>query len=186
MLLLLSACFPPWIVIQTQEPSPALGAARMDLAPLVRPALRVTGVPEAEYVARLRPEDRDQWIADLGVLDASYRAALTTRAARCGLLLEPPGGPGRHTVATEVTFLEPGFYAGMVSIPSEVRLRVQITRGGKALEAIELGGGTDPGAVGIGPIRLPTAPAVADRFAEDGTTLGELAGEWLCHRKEGK
>lgn len=186
MWFLLQACLPPWNVELQRGPSPLQGVERLDLAPLRFPHLRVGQETEAEYLARMDEEERLQWASDLRELDRVWRATATEGAARCGIRLEPPGGPGTHTVAGEVTYIEPGFYAGAVSIASHVRLVVRITRQGRAVEEISMGGGTDPASIGFGPLLIPTAPAVVDRLRSDGAQLGEWTAEYLCARKAGK
>lgn len=180
------ACLPPWHVVVSADPSPLLGAERLDLAPLRFPGLHVGEETEAEYLARKSPEQAAAWQADKRELDRAYAEAATARAAACGLRLEPPGGPGSHTVVGEVWFIEPGFYAGVVSNPSAVRLRVRVTHRGQVAEEVELVAGTSPVTASIGPVGIPTAPTVTDRLREDGTLLGETVGEYLCQRKAGR
>ncbi len=185
-LLLLIGCFPPWNVVVQQEPNPLLGVARVDLARPTFYGLAVGQTSEAEYLGRKSDHQKTAWNEDKRQFSEEYRRAATLEAARCELGLDDPGGPGTHTVATSVGYIEPGFYAGMVSIPSEVRLTVQLTRAGEIAEEIAVSHGTEPGTFRIGPIPIPTAPSVTDRLRADGAALGRVVGRYLCVRKQGR
>ncbi|MSQ03681.1 MAG: hypothetical protein EXR71_17645 [Myxococcales bacterium] len=186
VLVVLSGCFPPWTVVVQQEPNPLLDATRADLATPTFYGLQVGRIAEAEYLGRKSERQRADWSEDKRQFGEEYRRAATVAAARCDLQLDPPGGPGTHTVATSVGYIEPGFYAGMVSIPSEVRMSVQVTRAGSIAEEIAVAHGTEPGTLSIGPIPIPTAPSVTDRLRADGAALGRIVGQYLCARKQGR
>ncbi len=183
---LLAACFPPWNVVVQQEPNPLVGVKRVDFATPTFYRLDVGQIPEAEYLARKSERQKADWSEDKRLFGEEYRRAATVEAARCELQLDAPGGPGTHTVASSVGYIEPGFYAGMVSIPSEVRMTVQVTRAGEIAEEIAVGHGTEPGSFTIGPIPIPTAPSVTDRLRADGAALGRVVGQYLCARKQGR
>lgn len=186
LLVLLAACLPPWHVTVQTNPSPLVGVERLDLAPIRYRDLHVGAETEAEYLQRMRPERQDAWRGDKAGLDEGYRASATARAGLCGLRLEPPGGPGKFTVAAEIDYIEPGFYAGVVSNPSAVHLAVRITTGGELVDEFFLTAGTSPSSMSVGPVGIPTAPTVTERLEQDGMALGELVGTYLCRRKAGK
>ena len=181
----LAGCMPPWTVVTQEDPSPLLGITDYDLADPGFANLVVGNDSEADYLARQDAEKVAAWGDDKGKLAARFRAAATREAARCGVKLVPPGGPGQFTVAPAITFIEPGFYGGLVSESSTVMMTLSVTHAGKTVDEVTFSHSTYPASGGNG-IQIPIFPSVTMRLEEDGSGLGQIAGQYLCSRFKGK
>src|SRR5262249_27787545 len=108
------------------------------------------------------------------------------RAREAGIEVVPATGPASapFTIRPHVHFIEPGFYAGVASAPSEVHMNVKITAAGnRILDEIALVHGTDPNSgVSIGGFAIPKDPSSGGRLRTDGAKLGELVGRYLITR----
>lgn len=182
----LAACVPQWTVITPANPNPLVGATHLDLAPLQLANLHVGNDAESDYLARKDPKQQQDWARDKQVLSDEFAISARASAARCGVTLDAPGGPGEYTVTAQVMTIEPGFYGGVVEMPSTVEVSVQVSHRMAVAEVVRFAHGTSPSSMSVGGVGIPAYPSVTDRLRADGKGLGEILGDYVCARVAGK
>lgn len=121
---LLTGCGPRWTVVAQAVPDPLLGARDFYVEPVHFDPLMVGEKTEAEYQADKSPEQRDSWDADKRDTSGGYAAAVIEAAPELRFVTQP--APGVFIVRPIVPFIEPGFFGGYVSAPTQVMMHVQI------------------------------------------------------------
>ena len=91
----------------------------------------------------------------------------------------PGAAPAAYTIKPMVTFIEPGAWALVVNIPSEVRMTLRIAddKGNVVDEVVSSAKYATSSVMGV-----PLNPTVTDRLNECGKMLGESAAAYLRSR----
>jgi hypothetical protein len=133
---LLVGCGPRWLVVRQTVPDPLVQRPQFAVEAIRFDNLLVGGKTEGEYLAGKEQDQRGKWQADKQAMAEGFAAALA--AAGEGLAIGPLVPEG-SIVRPVVTFIEPGFYAGIAAGATEVRMTVQILDArGTVLDEIEV------------------------------------------------
>jgi hypothetical protein len=164
------ACSPPWLVVRQAVPDPFFHRPQFKLEPLHFEQAFVGRKPEAEYAAEKQPDQQVSWAEDKRAMSERFGAALATSSddVQIGSAADAP------TIRPIVTFLEPGFYAGVVSAATQVELTVQILDArGQVEDEIALGAVVNAGLIN---------PASGNRVRQAATELGKITAKYLKSR----
>lgn len=161
LLLLVSACAPPWTVVKPAEEGFLKGEQSLVLL-----APSFDGLsPDAEHKA---------------AIERAYPAALANEAK--SIVFRPTGSPEDWTIRTLITRVEPGISMGLASSDSEIDARVEVLHGGQVVEEITVRGEANqddaPTAGGI-PLGGYSDTARLEDAAE---RLGRYVGRYLKKR----
>ncbi len=182
----LVGCAPPWHVVLIATPDPFLGQRKFGVLPIEYAGLMIGRKPEPVYLSEKDPKQQASFQDDKAALNANFLEHLTGRARESGVEIVPATGPDSapFIIKPHVDFIEPGFYAAVAAMSSEVHMRVRILgQGGQPLDEIELIHRTSPNSgVSIGGIAIPKDPSSGGRLRSDGAGLGELVGRYILSR----
>lgn len=183
---LVGGCAPPWHVIRFASPDPFLGQRKFAVAPIDYSGLMIGRKPEPVYLSEKDPKQQASFQEDKAALNEKFLEHLTHHAHDGNIEIVPATGPGSAPfhIKPHVAFIEPGFYAAVAAMPSEVHMLVHITGPeGQVLDEVEFIHGTSPNSgVSIGGIAIPKDPSSGGRLRTDGAKLGELVGRYLITR----
>lgn len=126
---LAAGCMPPWFVVRQATPNPLLGQSQFTLHPIDFQSLMVGDKSQGAYLGGKDPEQRAGWQADLVAMNQIFTSRV---ASTPGLQVAPayPHSTG-FSIVPRIVFIEPGFFAGIVSAPTQVRMVLQIVNGGR-------------------------------------------------------
>jgi hypothetical protein len=165
------ACAPPWTIVRQTTPDPFVGHPQFTIEPLHFEQAQVGGKSEAAYAAEKEASKQASWEEDKNGMNERFSAAIASTGV--GLQLSGPGGAGA-IVRPIVTFMEPGFYVGVASHPTELKMRIQILDPqGQPLDEIAV-----HSSVGAS----MTDPASGSRFREAAEHLGRVTAKYLQTR----
>ncbi len=169
---LLTGCGPRWTIIAQTSPDPLLGARDFYIESIHFDPPMVGEKTEAEYQADKSPEQRDSWDADKRDTSGAYAAAIIETAPELRFVTQP--APRVFVVRPIVPFIEPGFYGGYISAPTQVLMHVQILASDGAL--------VDEIAIRslIGPSFINAASGT--RLRQAGADLGRVTADYLHKR----
>jgi hypothetical protein len=170
LVVLSTACGVPWTVVRQAAPDPFVGHGQFMVEHLHFEQTRVGDKSEAEYAAGKQPEEQQSWQADKDAMADQFAAGLASE----GEGVVQVGGPGGSIVRPTVTFIEPGFYVGVASHPSEVDMDVQVLDPQGRLE--------DEIAIRVVVPASMTNPASGSRLRQAAERLGEIAAKYLKTR----
>ncbi len=164
----------PWVVVRQTEPSPLAGARALAVQAVDFSMLRVGEKSQAEYLASKDAGQQESFRADLGAMNQNFFERL--HEATTGLTLHPgpaAGGPPL-LVRPVVTWIEPGFYAGIVASPTRVELTLQVLdRANAVLDEIRV------------EVSVPadiTNPSSGGRLRSAANALGRICAGYLRQR----
>jgi hypothetical protein len=123
-LALVTGCGPRWTILAQAQPDPLLGAKAFYIEPIHFDPPIVGDKTEAEYLADKSPDQRDSWLTDKS--DTSTRYMATLIGSFPGVQFATGPAPGVFIVRPIVSFIEPGFYAGIAAAPTVLRMRVVV------------------------------------------------------------
>jgi hypothetical protein len=122
------------MVVRQTVPDPFVQRPHFAVEPIHFEDLRVGGKSEGEYLSGKEPDQQSKWQADKEAMSAGFAAALAAAGEGLSVGALVPEG---WVVRPVVTFIEPGFYAGIAAGPTEVRMTVQVLDGkGAVLDEI--------------------------------------------------
>lgn len=178
--LFLTGCGKPWKVIQQATPNPFLGKKEFVVMPVDYSGLMVGSKTEAEYLAEKKDKTVDRFEQDKVDMDGLITTGIRSVATGNGLKVTPASGEvTTFVIKPHVQFMEPGFYAVVVSKPSEVKLRLKIEdKDGKLLDEIEIRHQTSPSNWGN--------VAAGSRYREHAEWIGKVAGRYVSERSMGE
>jgi hypothetical protein len=169
---LVAGCGPRWTIVAQTSPDPMLGAHDFYIESIHFDPPMVGEKTEAEYQADKSPEQRDSWDADKRDTSGGYAAAIIEAAPALRFVTQP--APGVFIVRPIVSFIEPGFYAGYVSAPTQVLMHVQLLASDGALvDEIEI-----RSLIGASFVNA----ASGTRLRQAGTDLGRVTADYLRKR----
>ncbi|EYF06390.1 hypothetical protein [Chondromyces apiculatus] len=185
---LLTGCGPQWQVVRQAAPNPLANQRTFAVLPINFAGLTVGEMAEADYLARKDPEQRESFEADKRAVNEEFTTALVEGASDGGINVVLAKGPGSapFEIRPMITFIEPGFYVGLVSKPSEVRMTLLITMpDGRIIDEILMVHGTDSARSGFSIGGISLNPSSGGRLRKDGEKLGEIVAEYLRERVGG-
>ncbi len=126
VVLALAAGCSPLTIIRQATPSPLTPQTPFALEPPTYKYLMVGKKPEAEYLARRKPEEQVRFQNDKATFATAYFNAVM--GAHGGLMVGPADqAPGKFVIHSNVELLEPGVYTHFVNVPTKMLTRVSIT-----------------------------------------------------------
>jgi hypothetical protein len=160
----------PWTVMRQAAPDPFVGHGQFTVERLHFEQTRIGGKTEAEYAADKQPEEQQSWQADKDAMSEQFASGLASEGE--GVVTEV--AQGGAIVRPTVSFIEPGFYAGVAAHPTEVDLDVQILDPqGNVQDVIGI-------RVVVG--ASLTNPASGSRLRQAAARLGEITAQYLKTR----
>jgi hypothetical protein len=168
----LLGCGPRWTVVRQTAPDPFLHRPAFVVERIHFETLRVGSKTEAEYQAEKSPEQKDSWDADkAGMVEAYVRGFAE---AGKGIQVTPGPTQGGSIVRPIVTFIEPGFYAGVAASATRVHITVQLLDlQGAPLDEIRIESSV--------PASM-TNPASGTRLRQAAEDLGEVTAKYVMTR----
>jgi hypothetical protein len=164
------ACGPQWVVIRQATPDPFVHHPQFKVEPLHFEQTRVGEKPEAEYAAGKQPDQQQSWTEDKQGMNERFSVALATSID--GLQIN--GVADAPTIRPIVTFIEPGFYAGVAAAATEVNLTVQIlTPNGEVADEIAMHARVPAGLMN---------PSAGNRVRQAANELGKITAKYLKTR----
>ena len=164
-------CGPSWTVTRS-APGRITTQSRFAVLPVEFQDLKIGKRPEPDWLARKKPEQVRSWEADKLGINSTYAAKVTEAAYVRRLQIAPgPGrGAGAVTIRPIVSFIEPGYYAGIAAAGAEIGARVQFADEGGVFEEIELKVGS------------PNAFSTGERVRMAAAELGRQTVQYLAGR----
>ncbi|GAC1352245.1 MAG: hypothetical protein NVSMB1_13210 [Polyangiales bacterium] len=126
MALVSIGCGHPWRIVRQASPNPMHGQTKFAVEPMHFDSMMVGGKTEATYQSGKTPEQQQGWQADKAGMNGEFFATLLGQADGLQLTQGPPPDAQTFVVRPIVTFVEPGFYAYVAAISTNVKLTVQI------------------------------------------------------------
>lgn len=167
---LLVGCGPKWTIVHQATPNPFGPSSPFHVEKPTFQGLMVGDKPEAAYLAQKDPTAQGSFLEDKQGMVAAFSEGFD--AEKGALRLALPGEA--FVVRTNVAFLEPGYYAGIVSSPSRVRADVKLLDAqGQLLDAITV--------EAVGPASALTASS-GQRLRRAAELVGRLAAAYLKER----
>ncbi|AKT44003.1 hypothetical protein [Chondromyces crocatus] len=184
---LLMGCGPRWQVVHQTTPSPLVNQRSFAVLPIEYSGLRVGEKTEAQYLSEKDAKQQESFQADKDALNQNFARALIEGAAGDAINVALATGPSAapFEIRPVVTFIEPGFYAVVASMPSEVHMTLRITLpNGQVIDEITLAHSTDSrSGFSVGGISMN--PSSGGRLRKDGEGLGEIVAKYLRERVGG-
>ena len=181
-------CAPPWTVIKQAEPNPFVGKREFAVLPVEYEGLRVGEKTEEEYKASKEDKTVGRFEEDKEKVATTFVANLQAEAQDEDITVTPAAGEVTgYVVRPLVKFMEPGFFAAVVSKPSKIVMRVRLEdKDGKVLDEIEIEHETATKTMGGGLVKIPVGDVSAgQRWTSDAEELGKYAALYLIHRVTG-
>jgi len=172
----LTGCGPKWIVVAQAAPNPFINQSRFSVLPVDFRGLEVGAKPESLYLAEKSEEQRQSFLGDKAGLNEEFTGALIKQARELGLDVVLATGPNDapFQIRPSVSWLEPGWYIGIMSAPSQVKMMLQIVLpDGRVLDEIRIQHGTNGSIIDA---------ASGTRLRSDGRGLGALSAIYLNSR----
>ncbi|UQA62404.1 hypothetical protein [Polyangium aurulentum] len=119
------ACGPSWTVVAQKTPNPFVNQRVFAVEPMHFEGLVVGEKSEAEYLAGKDAEQQSSWTEDKRALAMMFAEHLTQSLPQVQFVAAAPVA-GPYIVRPVITFIEPGFYAGIVAQAAEVRLTLEL------------------------------------------------------------
>lgn len=175
----ITGCGPKWVVITQASPNPFLGKKEFVVLPVDYSGLKVGKKTEEEYLSEKKDKTVDSFQNDKADMADKFQASLRSEARRSGISVEPGAGEvSTFVIKPHIGFMEPGFYAVIVSKPSQVIMRLKIeSKDGKLLDEVEFQHQTPPSNWGN--------VAAGSRYRVDAEQIGRLVGMYLRMRVSG-
>jgi len=171
-----SGCGPAWTVVRQAQPSPFNAQSAFAVEPIAFEGLKVGDKNEADYLAEKKPEQVEAWRADLGKLNQAFADTLVKEGKGLQVTAGAAAAPGPYSVKPMVSFIEPGVWAAVVNIPSEVRMTLRIVDGqGTVVDEVS----TSVKYATQSIMGVPVNVSVTERLNECGKRLGESAAQYL-------
>lgn len=174
--LALTGCGPKWIVVTQAAPNPFVNQSRFSVMPIDFAGLEIGSKPEANYLAEKSQDQRDSFAGDKAGINEEFTGALIKEARELGFDVVLATGPSDapFQIRPSVAWLEPGFFAGVIGAPSQVRMKVQIVLpDGRVLDEIRITHLTGASFINA---------ASGSRLRADGKGLGVLGAKYLSSR----
>lgn len=173
-----SGCGHRWMVVRQAAPNPLTGANRFALDAVHYETLRVGGISEAEYLAGKTPEQQASFQADKQGFMQQFGSALVEKAQGLQIAGMPAPDAQTFVVKPTLTWIEPGFYAGVARHDTEAEINIQIfTQQGQIVDEI---------VVRSRIAATLTNPSSGGRLRDAGNDLGRVAANYLLTRTKGE
>lgn len=176
---LLTGCGKPWMVVSQAVPSPFSPAIPFAVTPVDFSGLQVGGKSEASYLSEKDEDQRASFAADKVAMNEEFTRALLDEARARGIqvVLATSANSAPFIIRPHIGWLEPGYYIGIASAPSEVSLNLVITTpNGLRIDEIEARHQTSSGMFN---------PASGTRLRSDASALGAIVAQYIDERSRG-
>jgi len=161
-------CGGPWTIVKQANPNPFNAQTQFAVAPVTFNNLKVGKKMEGEWLATKKPETQMSHQNDKASFSARFQQACVSRAK--GLPIQPlvEGAPfPGFTVHGNVYWMEPGVYAVVYSISTQVRMMVDIVDpAGQVADQFEVSANVAP-QIPFTPIVMYTVVDRLNRAAEE-------------------
>ena len=138
-LLATTGCGPKWEVVKQANPNPFAPSSKFAMAPPTYEGLMVGSKSEQEYLSEKDANTQQDWQNDKKEMVDAFMDGFNAERESVQT------GAGEYAISPHITFIEPGYYAGVAAAPSEVRVDVKIfDKAGALLDEITItakGGG---------------------------------------------
>ena len=172
-------CGPAWTIVKQAAPSPFNAQSAFAVEPIAYEGLKVGGKAESDYLAEKKPEQVEAWRTDLGKLNQAFADTLVKESKGLTVSVGPAAAPGPYSVKPMVSYIEPGVWAAVVNIPSEVRMALRIVDAqGAVVDEVATSVKYATGNI----MGVPVNVSVTERLNECGKILGESAAKYLKTR----
>jgi hypothetical protein len=99
--------------------------------------IRVGEKSEGEYLSGKTSDQQASWAKDKATVDAQFRATLAAEAANDAV--QTTAGSAPFVLHPTIFAIEPGYYVGVSSAPSVIKMSMQVTAAdGRVLDEIEI------------------------------------------------
>lgn len=179
LLLLVSGCQSPWVVIQSAEPNPLQNQKQFGLQSVEMKEVMVDDRTEENFKSTKNPDQLKNWEGDKAAIKELFSKALIDDAAQQGITISPMASNGLYTIEPTVMSIDNGYY----TIPawnaiSRIKMRVRIKGpGGKVLDEIVIQNAQ--------PFDAITAAATGTRLRNIAEALGHKCAKYLAKRVSG-
>ncbi len=172
-------CVKPYNIISQAAPDPFIGKTDFVVMPVDFTDMRIGEKTEAEYLSEKKDSSAESFQGDKDAINQNFQAELEKAAASVGLNVAAANGVvTTFLIQPHVRFIEPGFYAAIVSHPSKLEIVVTITdQHGTLLDKFEVEHETQSGMFN---------PASGQRLRSDADACGAYAAEYLADRTKPK
>lgn len=176
---LTAACGKPYKVISQAEPNPFHGAKKFVVKAVDFSGVRIGERTEKQYLADKSERQEGSFEGDKqGMNEAFFREVKETTAENEIAVERAPGDANTFVVVPIVTFIEPGFYAAVVSHPSKVVMTLKIlSPNGNTFDEIEIEHESRS---------TLTNPSSGQRLRADAEWMGGVVGEYITARAYGE
>ncbi len=199
----LFGCTTPWRIIRQAPNNPFMQEnPSFYVKDIIFENLQIGDISEQEYLARKKPEQRENWQKDKEFLSDYFLQSVRRHAEGLDIQYRSQPRPNQFIIQPIVNFIEPGFYA-VVERPTEVHMRIIISKNHQTLDEISIHSsisatgevafiknGTryvkESSGFSIGGFRIPTKGTVRGRMKKSGDFLGRWFAEYLIKRVQGK
>lgn len=164
----------PWRVLSQANPNPVLGQKQFVVAPVDFSTLTVGAKPEAEYLSKKTPEERQGWEHAKAAFQEEFDKAIRAAGTQAGLSITLGDSGAPFVIRPKVDYIEPGYYAYVSSSASGVKVTMKITSAdGKDVDEVLLEHHTSAS--------MGNA-SVEKRVRGDGEGMGTQAAQYIATR----
>ena len=184
---LLIGCGHPWKTVVQARPNPFVNQRAFAVLPVAYDNLMVGDTREVDYLSEKDGEKWTTWQADKAAINEIFTQALVARGGEGGVHVVRATGPqaAPFFVRPQVTFIEPGFYTGIVNKASELKVTVRITDPtGRVLDEIMLHR-VVASSGGVISSAISGTMSSGGRLKQAGEEAGNITGRYLQYRVEG-
>lgn len=173
------ACGAPYKVINQAEPNPFHGAKKFVVKAIDFSKVRIGERTEEQYKADKSERQEGSFEGDKQGMNEVFFQNLKETAADNQISVErEPGDPNTFVIVPIVTFIEPGFYAAVVSKPSKVVMTLKIlSPNGNSFDEIEIEHESRS---------TMTNPSSGQRLRADAEWMGGVVGDYVTKRAYGE
>jgi hypothetical protein len=174
--LALIGCGPPWVVVMQTTPNPLVNQAKFSVVPTDFTGLTIGEKPEAVYLSEKDAGQQQSFAADKAGINEEFVNALIKQARDAGIEVVLGMGPADapFQIHPSIAWIEPGFFAGVMGAPSQIRMKLRITTpDGRVLDEINMKHATGASFI---------YAASGGRLRKDGQGLGEWSAKYLKSR----
>ncbi|GAC1358149.1 MAG: hypothetical protein NVS3B10_01440 [Polyangiales bacterium] len=167
-------CGPRWTVIRQGVGNPFTYQRTFAVEAVHFEGMHVGDKTESEYQAGKDTDQQRSWQADKQGMIAAYQQGLVDQARGLTFTGIPPA-PGTWVIRPIVTFVEPGFYAGIAAGDTVVNMIVQVVApdGQQVVDEIQIASRR---------AASMTSPSSGGRMRSAAEDLGSVSGKYLLHR----
>jgi hypothetical protein len=170
-LALVTGCGPRWQIVKQANPNPMVTDSKFFVEKPTFDNARVGGKSEPEYAAGKNPDQQASWAADKAAFMEEFGNGYTDDREAVGVAAAAGEG---FVVKSNVTWIEPGFYAAVAARPTEVKMTVQVLDKAGVVQ--------DEFLIRSAIQATLTNPSTGGRFRDAGKDLGRVVAKYMKKR----